>query len=213
MSLANAISEAIATAKPPPPNESTTCEWIIYPLLLAAGYSRRDLVSRTADNNGQFPDYCIMPDSPHCWYLEAKAWSVALEDKHALQSLNYANQNGMRWVVLSNGREWRLYDNRIEGTATEKVAASANLDDLRGVEAFLEAVSRRGASQVLQGELRGRLHERAARRVRGPAARPPSLEARLSPPPFHASKTWIKGPRHGRSQRRRRPIRRSDLRH
>jgi hypothetical protein len=144
MSLEDAIAEALANANPPPPNESTTCEWIIYPLLLAAGYARRDIVSRIADNNGQFPDYTILPDSPHAWFLEAKAWNVALEDRHAQQSLNYANQNGKRWVVLTNGREWRLYDNQIQGIASNKLVAQANLGVDVAFEAFLNALSKHG---------------------------------------------------------------------
>src|SRR5439155_23527827 len=115
MSLADAIAQALEEANPPPVNESTTCEWVIYPLLLAAGHARRDILSRVADNNGQYPDYSILLDSPHGWFLEAKAWNVALQDNHAQQALNYANQNGKRWVVLSNGQEWRLYDNDIRG--------------------------------------------------------------------------------------------------
>src|SRR5579872_4683798 len=117
MSLADAIAEALANSTPPPPNESNTCDWIIYPLLLACGYARRDIVSRVADNDRKFPDYTILPDSPHAWFLEAKAWNEVLEDQHAHQSLNYANQNGKRWVVLTNGDCWRLYDNQIQGLA------------------------------------------------------------------------------------------------
>ena len=123
MSLKDAVQEVIAEyTNDPPPNESSTCEWVILPLLWAAGYARRDIVSRVADNNGQYPDYTLLPNDPErTWYLEAKAWNVALEDKHAQQSLNYANQNGKRWVALTNGRVWRLYDNRIQGLAADKL--------------------------------------------------------------------------------------------
>jgi len=142
MSLTDAIAAALANSDPPPPDESTTCEWIIYPLLLAAGYARRDIASRIADNNGQFPDYTILPGSPHTWFLEAKAWSQDLQDNHAQQSLNYANQNGKRWVVLSNGREWRLYDNTIQGIAADKLVSSALLAINAQIEPFLHAISR-----------------------------------------------------------------------
>src|SRR5947207_12639543 len=68
MSLSDAVAEALANASPAPPNESTTCEWVIYPLLQAAGYARREIISRIADSNGQYPDYTILPDTPHTWY-------------------------------------------------------------------------------------------------------------------------------------------------
>ncbi len=146
MSLSDTIAEALANSTPPPPNESTTCEWVIYPLLLAAGYAKRDIVSRLADNNGQFPDYALLSDTSNAWFLEAKAWHVGLQDSHAQQSLNYANQNGKRWVVLSNGREWRLYDNRIQGVAADKLVADSVLSSTVAFEEFMSAIGKGSAA-------------------------------------------------------------------
>src|SRR5581483_3105007 len=151
MSLKDAIEEALSYNDDPPPNESSTCEWVILPLLWAAGYARREIISRVADTNGQFPDYTVLPNTPECtWYAEAKAWSVSLEDRHAQQSLNYANQNGKRWVVLTNGRVWRLYDNRTQGLAADKLIAEAHLADISAFTEFLTAV---GKASVCSGGL------------------------------------------------------------
>jgi predicted type IV restriction endonuclease len=65
--LADAIAEALANASPPPPTEAATCHWIIYPLLRAAGYVHQEIVPEMADNQGQYPDYTILPKSDHCW--------------------------------------------------------------------------------------------------------------------------------------------------
>jgi hypothetical protein len=150
MTVEDAIAEAIAYTSDPPPNEGTTCLWIIDPLLNAAGYHRRDILARGTDNIGQFPDYTILQDSPYCWFLEAKAWSVNLEDRHAQQSLNYANQNGKRWVVLSNGREWRLYDNLIQGVAADKLVCTIQLENADGLSKFLRGI---GKASVTSGDL------------------------------------------------------------
>jgi len=115
---------------------------VILPLLWAVGYERREIVSRVADNLGQFPDYTLLPATDCTWYLEAKDWQVPLEDKHAQQSLNYANTSGRRWVVLTNGQVWRLYDNRLEGTATEKLVVEVQLRDVSAIEEFLQAISK-----------------------------------------------------------------------
>jgi hypothetical protein len=142
MSLADAIAEALANATPAPPNEAATCSWVIEPLLKAIGYALREIEPRVRDSNSQFPDYAILPGTPATWYLEAKCWDAPLEDRHAQQALNYANQNGRRWVVLTNGQLWRLYDNQIQGTAPDKLVAEATLDDLASSERFLQAISR-----------------------------------------------------------------------
>jgi hypothetical protein len=136
---------------PPPPNEATTCHWIIYPLLQAIGYANRDIVSQQTDNNSQYPDYEILPNTAHTWFLEAKAWKVTLQDTHAQQALNYANNNGRRWVVLTNGQVWRLYDNSIkDAVAAEKLVAEARLEETEAIQAFLRAI---GKTSVCAGDL------------------------------------------------------------
>jgi hypothetical protein len=126
----------------PPSNESTTCLWVVNPLLLASGYSVFDIYSQHADSNGQFPDYTILPNTPYTWFLEAKSWNVTLQDSHAQQSLNYANTNGRPWVVLTNGKVWRLYDNTIQGLATDKFVVETHLDIPNQIKEFLNAISK-----------------------------------------------------------------------
>ena len=127
---------------PSPPNEANTCDWIVRPLLLALGYLNHEIHAQSGDVANKFPDYTILPSSDHTWYLEAKAWSVGLDSMHVDQALNYAHSNGKRWVVLTNGREWRLYDDRIPGKSADRLVATARLDDSDGLTKFLRAVSR-----------------------------------------------------------------------
>lgn len=148
--IMEAIRQAIDDADPPPQNEAETCHRIIYPLLRAAGYAHREIRSQGTDATGQRPDYTILPDlEEHTWYLEAKAWHFDLADSHAQQAINYANTEGKRWVVLTNGKEWRLYDNHINAVAATRLAARIWLAD-ESFGSFLEAVSR---SSVTQGRL------------------------------------------------------------
>ncbi|MCX6379960.1 MAG: type I restriction enzyme HsdR N-terminal domain-containing protein [Armatimonadetes bacterium] len=150
MTLEEEIAEAQSCIADPPKNESNTCEWIILPLLWAAGYARRDIESRMADNGGKFPDYTLLSSTPATWYLEAKAWNVSLEDSHAHQALNYANHNGKRFVVLTNGQTWRLYDNTVLGLIADKLITSVTLLDTGALTTFLTALSK---TEVLSGGL------------------------------------------------------------
>jgi len=56
----------------------------------------------------------------------------------------------MRWVVLSNGREWRLYDREVEGDPSRRLAATARLEDQEGAARFLTAI---GRQSVLDGSI------------------------------------------------------------
>ncbi len=155
MKIREIFDEALSS---PPCNESTTCEWVLYPILQEIGYSKREIMSRIADSNGQFPDYTLLPETSHTWYLEAKDWNVLLQDKFAQQSLNYANQNGRRWVVLTNGQVWRLYDNDIRGIAEDKLVTVAKIQSPDDAHAFVQAISK---NSIVSGGL-----ERYASNVR-----------------------------------------------
>jgi predicted type IV restriction endonuclease len=143
MDIRQAIDECQEFFHNPPQNEANTSAWVILPLLYASGYARRDVVAESADNGGKFPDYTLLPNDPeHKFYLEAKAWKINLEDSHSNQALNYANQNGKRWVLLSNGRTWRLYDNDIRGLAADKLVAEMTLDNKEEALRFLAAIEK-----------------------------------------------------------------------
>ena len=167
MTIEDEITEAQSFYTDPPRNESNTCDWIILPMLHAAGYSRRDIESRVVDATGQFPDYTILPaESGVTWYLEAKAWNVPLEDVHAKQALNYANQNGKRFVVLTNGQWWRLYDNSIQGVLANKLVTDVALTNATEIHRFLRALSK---IEVLGGNLERFTAEEMTRRSQAAA--------------------------------------------
>ena len=161
MSLRETVEKIAAEYLPDPPqNEADTCHWIIYPLLLECGYAPRDISSQRSDANREFPDYTLLLNKPqHTWFVEAKAWNVALEDRHAQQALNYTNSNGKRWVVLTNGRLWRLYDNSIQGLADNKRVVEANLENTASILKFLSALSKEAvcADQVPEYAMQVRL--------------------------------------------------------
>lgn len=165
MWIEDAIAEAVQFFDDPPPNEASTCDWVILPLLRSTGYAPRDILSRSADHAGKFPDYTVLPqDEEHSFFLEAKAWNIDLEDSHAVQALNYANQNGKKWVVLTNGREWRLYNNDIRGLPEEKLVAEAVLGaEGGGLARFLAAI---GRESVSNGMLAPFAEKEASRRKR-----------------------------------------------
>lgn len=150
MALDEAIREAQACASPPPANELETCDRIVYPLLRAAGYDAIKIAAQRHSHG--IPDYTILPaDSAYTWYVEAKAWSAALDENHASQALMYAYLNGKRWVMLTNGREWRLYDARVMADCSrERVVLCARLEDGSAMSELLSAI---GPKSLYSGHL------------------------------------------------------------
>ena len=142
--LCKALAEAQRHLKElsAPQNEANTCAWVIRPLLLALGYAHHEIDEQASDISNRFPDFTIQPNSPSTWYLEAKAWTSSLKSPHVDQALYYAHSNGKRWVVLSNGREWRLYDDHIKGVSDDRLVATASLDNQTEILRFLAALSK-----------------------------------------------------------------------
>ncbi len=163
MTLEDEIAEAQSYSSDPPTNESNTERQIILPLLDAAGYAKRDIDSHVADNAGKYPDYTLLPNhSSATYYLEAKAWNENLEDKHVQQALNYANHNGKRFVVLTNGQSWRLYDNAVQGLPADKLIIQAALRDTAQITNFLTLLSK---PEVIEGSLERMADEARQRKL------------------------------------------------
>lgn len=136
-----AISDIVAlVAKATPSNESETCEWIILPTLWRLGYDRTDIRSRISDNSGKFPDYTILPASDHTWFLEAKAFSEKLSAANVHQAIYSAFSTGRRWVVLTNGQVWRLYDAQIIGDSDRRLVAEASTQEVDKLAGLFEAI-------------------------------------------------------------------------
>jgi len=130
MDLMKEIDKALGYLKKQIANEAATCHLVIDPLLHAAGYELEDYLPEGRDAGGKLPDYTLLPKDDHEFYLEAKASKESLETCHANQALDYANHNGKRWVALTNGWEWHLYDNSVMGKADAKLAARAELKNI-----------------------------------------------------------------------------------
>lgn len=123
-------------------SEYDTCDKVILRLLRErGGYGYGDYRAQQLTSAG-YLRFTFLPDTQHAWYLEAKALHVNLSDDHAVEALNDANATGRRWVVLSNGREWRLYDQHLSGVPADKLVATATLENAQEISEFLHAIGK-----------------------------------------------------------------------
>ena len=54
-------------------------------------------------------DLAVKVDDKLVQLIEVKAIGTALDDRHVKQAVDYAANQGVEWVVLTNGITWRLY--------------------------------------------------------------------------------------------------------
>ncbi|MEW5883376.1 MAG: hypothetical protein AB1725_04030 [Armatimonadota bacterium] len=123
-------------------SEADTETRAIEPVLHALGYKQWEYSKRPASTGGYFPDYVILPTGKHMWVLEAKAWGESLETK-ADQAVNYANNDGSEWAVITNGKRWILYEATRKAPIHDKVVEAIDiLDDPGAAERLTTLLSK-----------------------------------------------------------------------
>jgi predicted type IV restriction endonuclease len=58
---------------------------------------------------GNYVDFVISHEGRLVAVIEVKAVGLKLTDQHLYQAVTYAANEGVDWVILTNGGEWRLY--------------------------------------------------------------------------------------------------------
>lgn len=58
---------------------------------------------------GTYCDLAVKIDGKIRYLVEVKSAGITLNDSHLRQALNYGANQGIEWIVLTNGLDWRLY--------------------------------------------------------------------------------------------------------
>lgn len=75
----------------------------------ALGWDAFDNLTGEYRIKGAYADFVLRKDGKHFMIIEVKAISMNLNEKHLYQAVSYAASEGVEWVILTNGAEWRLY--------------------------------------------------------------------------------------------------------
>jgi len=125
------FASAFKDARDRQANESDTVMYLVKFFEEVLGYdSLKGEISKELAIKDRYCDVALKVDGGVKVLVEVKAAGLkGLADKHIEQAENYASRAGLRWVVLTNGIEWRLYHlnfNEGEGI-THDLAFEANL--------------------------------------------------------------------------------------
>ncbi|MCL6714181.1 type I restriction enzyme HsdR N-terminal domain-containing protein [Pseudomonas sp. R2.Fl] len=73
------------------------------------GYDKYSDVTSEHSIRGTFCDLAIKMDGQLQTLIEVKAIGIDLKDAHVKQAIDYAANQGVDWVLLTNGITWRIY--------------------------------------------------------------------------------------------------------
>lgn len=75
----------------------------------ALGWDAFDNLTGEFRIKGSFADFVIRNNGKHFAIIEVKAVSSKLNENHLYQAVSYAASEGVEWIILTNGAEWKLY--------------------------------------------------------------------------------------------------------
>jgi hypothetical protein len=99
----------LAAAKARDVNESDTVTIIKDLLADVFGYEKYSEITSEFAIRGTFVDLAIRLDGALQMLIEVKAIGIDLKDAHTKQAIDYAANQGLEWVALTNGDNWHMY--------------------------------------------------------------------------------------------------------
>jgi predicted type IV restriction endonuclease len=138
-------------------NESDTVAVITDMLSDAFGWQKYVDVTSELRIKGQFCDLVLRSADRMVAILEAKSINTKLSRSHLYQAVSYAANQGVDWIILTNGRHWELYrliigkplDQQLiaEFDATDVALQDTDLQDMDAPWLLCKEAFERGALQ------------------------------------------------------------------
>jgi hypothetical protein len=128
----------VRSAKARDVNEADTGVIVTDMLCYLFGYDKYSELTSEFAVRSTFCDVAIKVDGKVQTLIEVKAIGSELKDSHTRQAVDYAANEGVEWVVLTNAALWRVY----------KVVFSKPVDHELVVEMDIEALSHRNEEDL-----------------------------------------------------------------
>jgi len=109
---------------------------------------------------GTFCDIAVRLDDKVTQLIEVKAIGITLTDRHLKQVIDYAANQGVEWVILTNAIDWRLYNVVFAKPIDNRLVAQMNLLEIdprrEGDQELLYLFTKEGFKKGAHVEMRDR---------------------------------------------------------
>jgi len=99
----------LTSAKARDVNEADTVVIVVDLLAELYGYDKYSEITREHSIKSTFCDLAVKIEGRLEFLIEVKAIGSELKDSHVKQAVDYAANQGVEWVALTNGAVWRIY--------------------------------------------------------------------------------------------------------
>jgi hypothetical protein len=118
------------------------------------GYKELDEIKTEYSIRGEYADYVIQTARKKQFVVEVKSIQIDINDKHLRQSLTYAANEGIDWILLTNGRQVQIYRVLFEKPMKTKLLLDMHLEDAlnNDLKKYAEELVSFTKSRVLRNE-------------------------------------------------------------
>jgi hypothetical protein len=117
------------------------------------GYQMHEEIKTEYAIRGQYADYVIQLKRKKQFVVEVKAMEIDLNAKHLLQATHYAADEGIDWVMLTNGMSIELHRIIFSKPVSDVQIFKFDLSDLSQIEKASDALVNITKRAVEKGEL------------------------------------------------------------
>lgn len=109
-----------------------------------------------------FCDLAIKFENEVKLLIEVKAIGIGLKENHLRQAVNYGANQGIQWVILTNGIEWEVYSLKFEKPISYNLLCKFNIMDMNARssddQALLLLISKEGLLKNLIRDYQKRIN-------------------------------------------------------
>ncbi len=132
-------------------NESDTVTIITDMLCEIFGYDRYDEITSEYAIRNTYCDLAVKINDEVNYLIEVKSISIDLKEQHLRQAVNYGANEGIKWVILTNGYIWQVFNIQLKKTVQYEKVFEINFAEIsprkKEVQEMLFTLSREGASK------------------------------------------------------------------
>lgn len=122
----------LTAAKSRDVGESDTVTIVVDMLADIFGYDKYSEITSEHAIRGTYCDLATKIDGVLQMLIEVKAIGIDLKEPHVKQAVDYAANQGVDWVVLTNGLNWRIYKVTFAKPISAEVVIEIDFNTLNG---------------------------------------------------------------------------------
>ncbi len=111
-------------------NEADTVQIVVDILADVFGYDKYDDITSEYAIRNTYCDLAVKIDDDVKYLIEVKSISTDLKDSHLQQAINYGANEGIKWVILTNGYIWQVYNIRLKKAIHYDKIFELNFDEI-----------------------------------------------------------------------------------